>query len=102
MARMGSGRLADRADVGQNTITVRVPEYMSPGNASSGNYMTDGVQVGSPSMTHTGQHGFTYQSGASAETVGAKHICMAVLPMPPMRVRKPIITKELKQLAICS
>jgi uncharacterized RmlC-like cupin family protein len=40
------------------------------------------VQVVSPGQTHTGKQGFTYQSGISTETVGAKHVCMAVLPMP--------------------
>jgi uncharacterized RmlC-like cupin family protein len=43
---------------------------------------TDRVRVISPGQTYVGKQGFTYRSGASAETVGAKLICMNVLPMP--------------------
>jgi uncharacterized RmlC-like cupin family protein len=43
---------------------------------------TDRVRVISPGQTYVGKQGFTYGSGASAETVGAKLICMNVLPMP--------------------
>ena len=43
---------------------------------------TDRVQVVSPGKTYMGKQGFTYGSGASAETVGAKHVCMNILPMP--------------------
>ena len=42
----------------------------------------DSVRVVSPGQTHVGKQGFTYGSGASAETVGARHVCMNVLPMP--------------------
>ena len=42
----------------------------------------DAVKVVSPGQTYVGKQGFTYGSGASAETVGAKQICMNVLPMP--------------------
>ncbi len=41
------------------------------------------VQVIRPGQTYVGRQGFTYGAGASAETVGAHHICMNVLPMPP-------------------
>ena len=41
------------------------------------------VQVIRPGQTYVGQQGFTYGAGASADTVGARHICMNVLPMPP-------------------
>ena len=41
------------------------------------------VQVIRPGQTYVGKQGFTYGAGASAETVGARHICMNVLPMPP-------------------
>ena len=41
------------------------------------------VQVIRPGQTYVGRQGFTYGAGASAETVGAQHICMNVLPMPP-------------------
>jgi uncharacterized RmlC-like cupin family protein len=43
---------------------------------------TDRVAVIKPGQTYVGKQGFTYGSGASAETVGAQHICMNVLPMP--------------------
>ena len=42
----------------------------------------DRVVVVAPGRTYVGKQGFTYGSGASAETVGAKSICMNVLPMP--------------------
>ena len=41
------------------------------------------VQVIRPGQSYVGRQGFTYGAGASAETVGARHICMNVLPMPP-------------------
>ena len=43
---------------------------------------TERVRVVGPGQTYVGKQGFTYGAGASAETVGAKHICMSVLPMP--------------------
>src|SRR5262245_2798986 len=43
----------------------------------------DGVAVVKPGSTYVGKQGFTYGSGASAETVGACQVCMNVLPMPP-------------------
>jgi uncharacterized RmlC-like cupin family protein len=43
---------------------------------------TDRVRVVQPGQTYAGRQGLTYGSGASAETVGAEHICMNVLPMP--------------------
>ncbi|MEM1298727.1 MAG: cupin domain-containing protein [Pseudomonadota bacterium] len=42
----------------------------------------DGVQVVRPGQTYEGKQGFTYGAGASADTVGARHVCMNVLPMP--------------------
>ena len=48
----------------------------------------DGVAVVSPGQTYEGKQGFTYGSGASAETVGAAKVCMNVLPMPPGAVAK--------------
>jgi uncharacterized RmlC-like cupin family protein len=41
------------------------------------------VQVIRPGDTYVGKQGFTYGAGASADTVGARHICMNVLPMLP-------------------
>src|SRR2546423_3020231 len=43
---------------------------------------TERVQVIEPGQTYVGKQGFSYGAGASAETVGTKHICMNVLPMP--------------------
>ena len=40
------------------------------------------VRVIAPGQTYVGKQGFTYGAGASAETVGARHICMNVLPVP--------------------
>src|ERR1700682_565578 len=42
----------------------------------------DGIALIQPGQTYVGKQGFTYGAGASAETVGAEHICMNVLPMP--------------------
>jgi uncharacterized RmlC-like cupin family protein len=43
---------------------------------------TERVRVIQPGQTYVGKQGFRYGAGASAETVGAEHICMNVLPMP--------------------
>lgn len=43
---------------------------------------TERVRVIQPGQTYVGKQGFSYGAGASAETVGAEHICMNVLPMP--------------------
>jgi uncharacterized RmlC-like cupin family protein len=40
------------------------------------------VRVIAPGQTYVGKQGFTYGAGASAETVGAQHVCMNVLPVP--------------------
>src|SRR5262245_12938682 len=40
------------------------------------------VRVVKPGRTYVGKQGLIYGAGASAETVGAAHICMNVLPMP--------------------
>jgi uncharacterized RmlC-like cupin family protein len=48
----------------------------------------DGVALIKPSQTYVGKQGFTYGAGASAETVGAQHVCMNILPMPPGAVAK--------------
>ena len=42
---------------------------------------TERVRVVGPGQTYVGKQGFTYGAGASAETVGAEHICMNILPM---------------------
>ena len=40
------------------------------------------VRVIAPGQTYVGKQGFSYGAGASTETVGSKHICMNILPMP--------------------
>lgn len=40
------------------------------------------VRVIAPGQTYVGKQGFSYGTGASTETVGSKHICMNILPMP--------------------
>ena len=43
---------------------------------------TERVRVIQPGQKYVGLQGFTYEAGASQETVGAMHVCMNVLPMP--------------------
>lgn len=43
---------------------------------------TDRVRVVRPGQTYEGKRGFRYGAGVSAETAGAEHLCMNVLPMP--------------------
>ena len=42
----------------------------------------DRVRVIGTGQTYVGKQGFTYGAGASAETVGAQHVCMNILPVP--------------------
>lgn len=42
-----------------------------------------GVRCVKPGQTYEGRQGFTYGAGASADTVGARQVCMNVLPMRP-------------------
>ena len=60
---------------------------------------TDRVTVIKPGQTYVGKQGFTYGAGASAETVGAKHICMNVLPMPPGARAKAHYHKGIETIA---
>jgi uncharacterized RmlC-like cupin family protein len=48
----------------------------------------DGVAVIKPGQTYVGKQGFTYDAGASAQTVGAQKVCMNILPMSPGAVAK--------------
>ena len=63
------------------------------------NSAADGVMVVAPGQTYVGKQGFTYGSGASLETVGAKHICMNVLPMPPGARAKVHLHKGIETIA---
>jgi uncharacterized RmlC-like cupin family protein len=58
-----------------------------------------GVAVIKPGQTYVGKQGFTYSAGASAETVGAKKVCMNVLPMPPGAVAKAHYHKAIETIA---
>jgi uncharacterized RmlC-like cupin family protein len=48
----------------------------------------DGFALIKPGQTYVGKQGFTYGAGVSAETAGARKVCMNVLPMPPGAVAK--------------
>jgi uncharacterized RmlC-like cupin family protein len=43
----------------------------------------EAVQLIKPGQTYVGKQGFSYGAGASTETVGAKKVCLNVLPVPP-------------------
>src|SRR5262245_3663343 len=59
----------------------------------------DGVAVVKPGQTYVGKQGFTYVAGVSAETVGAKMVCMNILPMPPDTVAKAHYHKGIETIA---
>jgi uncharacterized RmlC-like cupin family protein len=59
----------------------------------------DGVALVKPGETYVGQQGFTYGAGASAETVGARAVCMNVLPMPPGARAKAHYHKGIETIA---
>jgi uncharacterized RmlC-like cupin family protein len=52
------------------------------GSTEMPNSATERVRVIGPGQHYVGKQGFTYGAGASAETVGAEHVCMNILPMP--------------------
>src|SRR5262249_2262907 len=58
-----------------------------------------GVAVIKPGQTYVGKQRFTYSAGAWAETVGAKEVCMNVLPMPPGAVAKAHYHKAIETIA---
>jgi uncharacterized RmlC-like cupin family protein len=60
---------------------------------------TDRVQVVSPGKTYVGKQGFVNGSGASAETVGAKQVCMNILPMPSGKRAKVHYHKGIETIA---
>lgn len=57
------------------------------------------VRVIVPGQTYLGMQGFNYGAGASAETVGAKSICMNVLPMPAGAKAKVHYHKDIETIA---
>lgn len=60
---------------------------------------TKGVRVVGPGQTYVGKQGFTYGAGASAETVGAEHICMNILPMPQGRSAKAHYHRDIETIS---
>ena len=59
----------------------------------------DGVAVVKPGQTYVGKQGFTYGAGVSKETVGAKQVCLNVLPMPPGAKAKAHYHKGIETIA---
>jgi uncharacterized RmlC-like cupin family protein len=59
----------------------------------------DGFALIKPGQTYLGKQGFTYGAGASTETVGAKKVCMNVLPMPVGAVAKAHYHKDIETIA---
>ena len=57
------------------------------------------IAIVRPGETYRGKQGVTYGAGASAETVGAKNICMNVMPMPPGAVAKAHYHKNIETIA---
>ena len=57
------------------------------------------VQVIQPGRTYVGKQGFSYGAGASTETVGAKQVCMNVLPMQPGAKAKVHYHKGIETIA---
>jgi uncharacterized RmlC-like cupin family protein len=47
------------------------------------NAAAEAVRAIRPGLTYIGKQGFSYGAGASTETVGARQVCINVLPMPP-------------------
>ena len=61
--------------------------------------LSDAVRVIEPGNTYVGKQGFTYGAGVSKETVGAKHVCLNVLPMPPGAKAKVHYHKSIETIA---
>jgi uncharacterized RmlC-like cupin family protein len=59
----------------------------------------DSVQVIKPGQTYVGKQGFSYSAGASTETVGAKKVCLNVLPVPPGAKAKVHYHKGIETIA---
>ena len=57
------------------------------------------IAIVRPGETYRGKQGVTYGAGASAETVGAKNICMNVMPMPPGARAKAHYHKDIETIA---
>ena len=61
--------------------------------------LSDAVRVIEPGKTYVGKQGFTYGAGVSKETVGAKQVCLNVLPMPPGAKAKAHYHKGIETIA---
>ena len=60
---------------------------------------SDAVRVIEPGKTYVGKQGFTYGAGVSKETVGAKQVCLNVLPMAPGAKAKVHYHKGIETIA---
>ena len=60
---------------------------------------TERVQVIGTGKTYVGKQGFTYGAGVSTETVGAQHVCVNILPMPPGAQAKVHYHKGIETIA---
>ena len=58
-----------------------------------------GFALVKPGATYLGKQGFTYRAGASSETVGARRVCMNILPMPPGARAKVHSHKDIETIA---
>ncbi len=61
--------------------------------------LSDAVRVIEPGKTYVGKQGFTYGAGVSKETVGAKQVCLNVLPMAPGAKAKVHYHKGIETIA---
>jgi uncharacterized RmlC-like cupin family protein len=59
----------------------------------------DRAKVIKPGQTYVGKQGFTYGAGVSTETVGARKVCMNVLPVPPGAKAKVHYHKNIETIA---
>ena len=57
------------------------------------------ITIVRPGQTYRGKQGITYGAGASLETVGARKICMNVMPMPPGAKAKAHYHKDIETIA---
>jgi len=83
---------------GGRTIFPRIGDA-TKAEANMSGRAHDGLALIKPGQTYVGKQGFTYGAGASAETVGAQHVCMNVLPMPTGAVAKAHYHKGIETIA---
>jgi uncharacterized RmlC-like cupin family protein len=59
----------------------------------------DGVAIVKPGQTYVGAQGFTYGAGVNTDTVGARKVCMNVLPVPPGAAAKAHYHRDIETIA---